>query len=142
MAKTKIAQLYERLSRDSVRQGQAAASGGAFRPLDSRPRLCFVNGGDGGYTHQSLGVAKSALLRFRLQRKLRPLPCFASPHKVSDFAGFPIFCGGTRDAGTKKPLVRMARGYFSISTFFSPLPSSGGCFSFHPSSRAMIWSFI
>ena len=34
-------------------------------------------------------VAKSALLRFRLRRKLHLLPCSSSPHKVYDFAGTP-----------------------------------------------------
>ena len=36
-----------------------------------------------------LVVAKSAYLRFRRWRKLRPLPCSSSPHKVCDFAGAP-----------------------------------------------------
>ena len=43
----------------------------------------------------SLGIllvgAKSALLRFRLRRNLRPLPCASSPHKIFDFAGTPFW---------------------------------------------------
>lgn len=35
--------------------------------------------------------AKSALLRFRLRRNLRPLPCASSPHKIFDFAGTPFW---------------------------------------------------
>ena len=33
-----------------------------------------------GVAPQTLVVAKSAQLRFRLRRKLRPLPCSSSPH--------------------------------------------------------------
>jgi len=42
----------------------------------------------GALTHH-LVVAKSAWLRFRLWRKLCPLPCSSSPHKAG-FAGTPI----------------------------------------------------
>ena len=34
--------------------------------------------------------AKSACLRFRLRRKLRPLPCSSSPHKVLRLCGDPM----------------------------------------------------
>ena len=34
--------------------------------------------------------AKSACLRFRLRRNLRPLPCSSSPHKIYNFAGAPF----------------------------------------------------
>ena len=41
--------------------------------------------GAGGFV-----VAMSAELRFRLWRKLRPLPCSSSSHKIFDFAGTPF----------------------------------------------------
>ena len=47
-----------------------------------------------------LVVAKSAQLRFRLRRKLRPLPCSSSPH-TTRFAGLargPLFLGCLRIA--------------------------------------------
>src|SRR5699024_3840728 len=46
--------------------------------------------------------------------------------------------GNEKDLGTSCPKA----GYFSISFFLSGLPSSGGCFSFHSSSRARMVSFI
>ena len=50
-------------------------------PLPTKP--------EDGFAGAPLGEAKSAQLRFRLWRKLRSLPCFASPHKAGG-----RLCGG------------------------------------------------
>ena len=76
----------------------AADLGGILITKNTKKRLSHLEGlratggrfffPKGALTHH-LVVAKSAYLRFRLWRKLRPLPCSSSPHKAG-FVGTPF----------------------------------------------------
>ena len=93
--------------------------------------LALTGGED--FSHDDGWFIAPPIFSFSSRRKRENGPCTVQKRKRSN-----VPAGGRETRGTGKPLVRLARGYFSISTFLSPLPSSGGCFSFHPSSRAMI----
>ena len=63
-------------------------------------------------------VAKSAKLRFRLRRKLRPLPCSSSPHRAGRGGG-PIFGLAKRETGRARS-KRKERFLSRSGTFVPP----------------------
>ena len=85
---------------------------GVEGPPDRRPRWCLLPQGglSSGDAPPVVVVAKSAKLRFRLRRKLRPLPCSSSPHRAGRGEG-PIFGLAKRETGrarSKEKSVRRA----------------------------------
>ena len=85
---------------------------GVEGPPDRRPRWCLLPQGglSSGDAPPIVVVAKSAKLRFRLRRKLRPLPCSSSPHRAGRGEG-PIFGLAKRETGrarSKEKSVRRA----------------------------------
>ena len=69
-------------------------------------------------------VAKSAKLRFRLRRKLRPLPCSSSPHRAGRGGG-PIFGLAKRETGRARSKEKKRLGG-SVCACAALLPPAGG----------------
>ena len=76
----------------------SGAIGGPARGRESQRRDGVCSYVDSWAMPPIVVVAKSAKLRFRLRRKLRPLPCSSSPHRAGRGGG-PIFGLAKRETG-------------------------------------------